>query len=71
MQMNETGLYFGGETLRKLPNPAVLLNEETLPPMDLDPKLILNRPLRTDYAIDYAAFDLIETQLQGDVPCSM
>lgn len=69
--MNETDFYFAGESLSKLPYPAVLLDESTLPPTDLDTKIILNYPLRPDSAIDYAAFDPIETTVQETGPNAM
>lgn len=69
--MNETDFYFGGPNLRKLDDPAVLLDESTLPPSDLDPKLILNYPLRPDQDIDYAAYDPVETHAQGTGPVAM
>lgn len=61
--MNETGIYFGGESLKKLPDPRELLDEPTLPSLGLDPKLIFNYPIPPDSRIDYAAFDTIETNL--------
>lgn len=70
-QLNETGCWFDGASLRKLPDPVVLLDESTLPAIDLDPTLILNYPLRPNSAIDYAAFDPIEIEAQGAGPDAM
>lgn len=69
--MDETKFEFSGDDLKKVPDPAVLSDESTLPSLDLDPKQILNYPLRPDNAIDYASFDLVEPQVQETGPDSM